>query len=107
MTAKRLSILALLLLAACAPDPGRSATQTAAALTASRGDGIYLVGVDIALGEWQSTPGPGESCFWFRRKASGVILGSYYGAPGSAMRIQPVDYEVEMTGCGTWTYLGP
>lgn len=75
--------------------------------TGVKGDGVYRVGFDIAIGEWRSEDGAGTGCYWVRRKYDGVILGSYFGQPGTTMRIEDVDYEVEMEGCGEWTYVGP
>ncbi|KAA3648318.1 MAG: hypothetical protein DWQ07_04815 [Chloroflexi bacterium] len=75
--------------------------------TGVKGDGVFMVGFDIALGEWRSEDGAGLSCYWVRRKYDGVILGSYFGQQGTTMRIEDVDYEVEMEGCGDWTYVGP
>jgi hypothetical protein len=75
--------------------------------TAVKGDGIYTVGIDIASGEWRSEDGSGQNCYWVRRKYDGVILASYFGQQGATMRIEDVDYEVEMEGCGEWAYIGP
>ncbi len=89
------------------PTTELEATQTAAALpTANKGDGVYLAGAEIAFGEWVSEAGSGQDCYWVRRKYDGIVFGSYYGQPGVSMRVEPTDYEVELNGCGTWTYVG-
>lgn len=76
-------------------------------LVAPKRDGVYLVGVEIAAGEWRSLGIGGEVCWWVRRKYDGIIFDSYYGPPGVSMRVEPFDYEVEMEGCGVWEYVGP
>ena len=75
--------------------------------TGNKSDGVYMVGLDMALGEWRSEDGGGQSCYWVRRKYDGIILGSYFGQQGTTMRIEEVDFEVQMEGCGEWVYVGP
>ena len=88
--------------------PPAESTETAIAeLTAPKSDGVYLVGVDIQLGTWQSSGGDGDDCYWVRRKYDAIVLGEYSGPPGVSMTIQPRDYQVEFRGCGTWEYVGP
>lgn len=88
--------------------PPAQTTQTAiAGLTAPKGDGVYLVGVDIQLGTWQSSGGDGEDCYWVRRKYDAIALQEYSGPPGVSVTLQAVDYEVEFRGCGTWEYVEP
>ena len=88
--------------------PPPQGTQTAiAGLTAPKGDGVYLVGVDIQIGTWQSNGEDGENCYWVRRKYDAIALDEYSGPPGVSITIQSVDYEVEFRGCGTWEYVGP
>jgi hypothetical protein len=88
--------------------PPSPATETAIArMTAPKDDGIYLAGVEIARGLWYAPRAESGVCFWARRKASGVILQSYFGVPGGTLRVQDVDYEIELNGCGIWQYLGP
>jgi hypothetical protein len=88
--------------------PPSPATETAIArMTAPKGDGLYLAGVEIARGLWYTPRAESGVCFWARRKASGVILQSYFGVPGGTLRVQDVDYEIELNGCGIWQYLGP
>ncbi|MBN2499493.1 MAG: hypothetical protein JXB38_01925 [Anaerolineales bacterium] len=88
--------------------PPAESTETAiAGLTAPKGDGVYLVGVDIQLGTWQSSGEDGDACYWVRRKYDAIVLGEYSGPPGVSMTIQPEDYQVEFRGCGTWEYVVP
>ena len=88
------------------PVPENTATPTADP-TGNKSDGVYMVGLDMALGEWRSEDGGGQSCYWVRRKNDGIILGSYFGQQGTTMRIEEVDFEVQMEGCGEWVYVGP
>ena len=74
-------------------------------LTAPKSDGVYLVGHEIALGAWQSDAEAGEECYWVRRKYDAIVRGEFYGKAGGVMQIVEGDYEVEMHGCGVWTYL--
>lgn len=81
------------------------ATQTAR-LTANRGSGFYLVGVDIAPGTWRSEAGY-SNCYWSRNNATGGINGNHFGNSGGTVHVRASDYEIEFDGCGQWTYLGP
>lgn len=84
-------------------------TETAvadAALTASRGSGFYLVGVDIAPGIWRSTAGL-DSCYWARYDKNQNILGNDFGQSGGAVTIRATDFQVEFDDCGTWGYISP
>ncbi len=75
-------------------------------LIAPKGDGFYLIGVDIAPGLWRST-GSGDQCYWARRNDSQRTLDNHYGLAGGTIRIQPSDFEVEFSGCGMFEYMGP
>jgi len=75
-------------------------------LTAPKGDGAYLVGVEIAPGLWRSEAGQEEGCYWVRRKYDGIIQEQYLGPSGVTVQVRPDDYEIEFSGCGTWEYQG-
>ena len=85
--------------------PDETATQAILA-TDPHGDGIYIVGAQIAPGVWRSQSSDQRFCYWARRKYDGVVLNSYYGLPGIEMRVQASDYEIEFDGCGMWVYMG-
>ncbi|MQC26275.1 MAG: hypothetical protein DWG76_02345 [Chloroflexi bacterium] len=89
------------------PSPIFPAAATGIGQTAPHGDGVYLVGVEIAPGLWRSTSSDRRFCYWARRKYDGIILGSYYGLPGGELLVRAGDYEVELAGCGVWVYMGP
>lgn len=84
-----------------------STEEAPASQTDPHGDGIYLVGVDIAPGLWRSISSESGFCYWARRKYDGIILSSYYGLPETELLIRVSDYEVELDGCGVWVYMGP
>jgi len=75
-------------------------------LTASRGDGFYTVGDEIAPGRWRST-GTGDECYWERLDSDQDILDNHFGIAGGTVTIRASDYEVRFDGCGIWEYLGP
>ena len=79
---------------------------TQAELTASRGSGFYLVGVDIAPGIWRSTAGS-DSCYWARYDENQNILDNDFGQSGGAVTIRTTDFQVEFDDCGTWEYISP
>lgn len=89
-----------------------NATQTAEArlqlrLTADKGDGFYLVNVEIAPGVWRST-GTGTNCYWATTTRSGDIIDNHYGMAGGTAYVHPSAFQVEFSGCGKWVFLsGP
>ncbi len=89
------------------PTPDLSLTATAEALgvmAAPKGDGFYLVGVDIMPGKWESA-GTGNDCYWARLDADQDILGNHFGWAGGTVNVRPTDYEVSFEGCGRWTWV--
>lgn len=90
------------------PTPTLAASATLSIdPTGPHGDGVYLVGVDIAPGVWRPIAGDQDRfCYWARRKYDGIILGSFYGPSGSEVLLRTTDYEVEFDGCGVWVYMG-
>ena len=92
------------------PSPSPNATQTTQAqltahLTAPKGNGFYLVGIDIAPGLWRST-GTQDNCFWERTNDTLDILDNHFGDAGGLIRIFPTDFQIEFADCGTLEYLG-
>jgi hypothetical protein len=75
-------------------------------LTKPHADGIYQVGVQIAIGTWRSVAATGDTCYWVLRKYDGIVLEDYLGPPGGEIQISDDDFEVEFNGCGMWEYLG-
>jgi hypothetical protein len=68
-----------------------------------KGDGTYIVGVDIAAGTWRSDNA--GSCYWARLSAFGggvnTIIANNNGV--SVVTIRPGDKGFESSRCGTWT----
>jgi hypothetical protein len=88
-----------------------NATQTAEAilqekLIAKKGDGFYLVGIDIAPGVWRST-GTNDNCYWAVTDKTGDIISNHFGMAGGTAYIPATGYQIEFDDCGTWEYLGP
>ena len=70
------------------PNLVQTATVEAyGALAAPKGDGLYLVGVDILPGKWQST-GTSDGCYWARYDASQELLGNHFGIAGGTVNVQ-------------------
>jgi len=93
------------------PTKTPNATQTAQAqaaakLRADKGDGFYLVNVDIAPGIWRST-GTGDMCYWAVTTKTGKILDNHFGMAGGTAYIPPSGFQVEFHGCGKWVFLSP
>ena len=91
------------------PTNTPNTTQTAQAqliarLRADKGDGFYLVNLDIAPGVWRST-GTGDSCYWATTSKTGGINNNHFGMVGGTAYISPSDFQVEFTRCGIWVYL--
>jgi hypothetical protein len=93
------------------PTQTPNATQTAEALLfaklrENKGDGFYLVNVDIAPGVWRST-GTGDRCYWSVTEANGDIIDNHYGMSGGTAYISPNGFQVQFEDCGTWEFLSP
>jgi len=93
------------------PTRTPNASQTAQAvalerLRRSRGDGFYLINVDIAPGVWRSS-GLGDQCYWSVTTATGKIIDNHYGMAGGTAYIPPAAFQVEFNGCGLWEFISP
>ena len=67
--------------------------------------GSYLVGSEIASGNWRST-GTGSDCYWEVRNRSGEIMNNNYGDAGGVMFIQAGAFVVALDSeCGTWEFI--
>ena len=87
------------------PNLAQTATVEAyGALAAPKGDGFYLVGVDILPGKWHST-GTNDGCYWARYDANQELLGNHFGIAGGTVNVRPTDYEIEFDDCGVWEYV--
>jgi hypothetical protein len=93
------------------PTPAFSATAsntrtpTVSPLFRNRGDGFYLVGVDIAPGVWRSN-GTGTHCYWSVTTRTGDIIDNHFGQAGGTAYIPASGFQVEFNTCGTWTFIG-
>ena len=86
------------------PTATATTTPTADPLKRSRGDGIYLVGIEIAPGVWDSN-GTGDSCYWEVTTATGDIINNHFGLAGGTAYISATAFQVMFERCGTWTWL--
>jgi hypothetical protein len=90
------------------PTPNVAQTATASAwarLISPKGDGFYLINIDIAPGIWRST-GTEDGCYWAVTDRYGNIIDNHYGMSGGTAYIPPTGYQVEFDDCGIWEYLG-
>lgn len=93
------------------PTATANAPQTATArafarMTDDKGNGFFLVNIDIAPGVWRST-GTGSGCYWETSTHTGSIIDNHFGASGGTAYISPTAFQVEFDDCGAWVYLGP
>ncbi len=93
------------------PTKTPNATQTAEAkltakLRADKGDGFYLVNVDVAPGVWRSQ-GTGDKCYWATTTKTGKIIDNHYGMAGGTAFISASAFQVEFNGCGKWVFVSP
>ena len=76
-----------------------------ARLIEPKGDGFYLINIDIAPGIWRST-GTGDSCYWAVTDRTGDIIDNHFGMAGGTAYIPATGFQVEFDDCGIWEYLG-
>jgi hypothetical protein len=74
--------------------------------TASPGDGIWRVGIDVQPGTYTAT---GESCYWarlsgFSGDSDEIIANDIVTGPG-IVTIDPTDAGFESSRCGAWTLI--
>jgi hypothetical protein len=73
-------------------------------LRAPKGNGFYLVNVDIAPGVWRSD-GTQDDCYWAVTTKTGDIIDNHFGMAGGTAYISPSAFQVEFNDCGTWTFV--
>lgn len=86
------------------PEPTNTPSPTIDPLKIAKGDGFYLIGVDIAPGVWRSD-GKGDNCYWKVSMASGDIVDNHFGMAGGTAYISSSGFQVQFERCGTWTFL--
>lgn len=87
------------------PTETSTPTTTPDPRTKDKGDGFYLVNIDIAPGIWRSE-GTQDDCYWEISDKYGNIINNHFGMAGGTMYISATAYQVMMEDCGRWTYLG-
>ncbi|MGA2505512.1 MAG: hypothetical protein ABSG01_15630 [Anaerolineales bacterium] len=88
------------------PTKTHTAMPTTNPLTLPRGDGYYLVTVEIAPGLWRSQ-GTQNDCYWELSTRTGEIINNHFGMAGGTMYIPSSAFQVRLQDCGAWVYLGP
>jgi hypothetical protein len=75
-------------------------------LYGNKGDGFYVVNMDIAPGIWRST-GTGDDCYWEVTQANGDIIDNHFGMSGGTVYITPTAFQVQFEDCGEWVFFSP
>ena len=86
------------------PTNTATLTPTSDPRTEDKGNGFYLVNVDIAPGVWRSA-GTQDDCYWEITDKYGDIINNHFGMAGGTMYIPASAYQVMLEDCGRWTYL--
>lgn len=68
-------------------------------------DGFYVVGVDIAPGNWQAIDSFSD-CYHARRSDDQSVIDERWGDGTGFISVAATDYEIELDKCGEWVYLG-
>ena len=87
------------------PEPTNTPKPTVDDTRADKKPGTYLIGSQIAPGNWRSL-GTGEGCYWEIRDHNGEIVANDFGQAGGVMHVPASGYVVELDpDCGSWNYL--
>jgi hypothetical protein len=95
-----------------APPPPPPPPPTPAGPATSFGDGVWLVGSDIAPGQYRARVPEGSHCYWEREKdtngtfSSIIANGNADGGTQAVVTIGRSDAAFKSDGCGTWTKIG-
>lgn len=69
------------------------------------GDGMWIVGTDVAAGTWSAPGGP--DCYWKRVSSftgdGDSIIANDFGTTAPIVTIDPADAGFASQGCGTWS----
>lgn len=84
-----------------------------AAQTAAPGEGTYLVGAELAPGQYAASGQVDDymGCYWKRLSGTtgdfeDIIASDYTHAERVIVTVLPSDYAFESEYCGTWTRIG-
>jgi hypothetical protein len=86
--------------------PWSSDLSRASASRTSVGDGMWIVGTDMAPGTYRTTV-PGGNCYWARLRSfdgsvNSILANDLPGRGNAIVEIRPSDTGFETGGCGTW-----
>jgi hypothetical protein len=65
-----------------------------------KSDGYYMVGSEIATGNWRTEKGY-PKCYWEVDDKNGKIVDNYMGNGGGVVFVKPENYQVKFQDCGT------
>ncbi len=85
------------------PTPVATKQPTPLPAFATFGNGMQVVGVDIAPGTYRTRVGPGPNCSWQRLGPGGQVLASEYPRGPTIVTIAPTDRSFFSSSCPTWT----
>lgn len=74
--------------------------RDAALMQEPKGDGYYLIGVEIASGVWETANGS-DSCYWALLDNNQETLKNHFGPSGGTINLAGNYYELEIKNCGT------
>lgn len=87
--------------------PWASDLSQVSASRTSVGDGIWIVGTDMAPGTYRTTV-PGGNCYWARLRGfdsgnlNNILANDLPGKGSAIVEITPSDAGFETSGCGIW-----
>ena len=86
------------------PLPTNTRPPTPDPLQKPRGDGIYLINVNIAAGVWKNN-GTGDTCYWEVTSKTGELVSNHFGQAGGTAYLPPNGFQIEFERCGTWEFM--
>lgn len=84
--------------------PKPTETPTISPLYLTKGDGFFLIGIDIAPGIWRSS-GTQDNCYWSVTSESGDIIDNHFGMSGGTAFLPDSGFQVQFEDCGNWEFL--
>jgi hypothetical protein len=72
---------------------------------ATKKDGIYIIGLNMAPGRWRSN-GAGNKCYWEKTSVTQEIIDNHLGTASVIVDVEPGVFQFKTEGCGAWTLGG-
>lgn len=73
-------------------------------LTATKKDGFYTIGVEIAPGKWETQNGY-DSCYWALLDDQQETIKNHFGPSGGVINVTSDAYELEIKDCGQLIFI--